>query len=47
MNQSSNLDEFVGIAQKKLTSFVIVAANSAEVWSNTNVLMDLYSSHAT
>ena len=45
MNQSSNLNEFVEIAQKKSPSFVIVAFNSAEVWSNTNVLMDHYSSH--
>ena len=44
MNQSSNLNEFVEIAQKKFPSFVIVAFNSAEVWSNTNVLMDCYSS---
>ena len=46
MNQSSNLDEFVEIAQKKFPSFVIVVAvfNSAEVWSNTNILMDPYSS---
>ena len=42
MNQSSNLNEFVGIAQKKSPSFVIVAFNSAEVWSNTNILMDRY-----
>ena len=45
MNQSSNLNEFVKIAQNKFPSFVIVASNSAEVWSNTNVLMDHYSSH--
>ena len=44
MNQCSNLKEFVGIAQKKFPSFIIVAFNSAEVWSNTNVLMDHYSS---
>ena len=44
MNQSSNLNEFVEIAQKKFPSFVIVivAFNSAEVWSNTNVLMNPY-----
>ena len=45
MNQSSNLNEFVKITQNKFPSFVIVAFNSAEVWSNTNVLMDRYSSH--
>ena len=33
------------IAQKKFPSFAIVAFNSAEVWSNANVLMDRYSSH--
>ena len=33
------------IAQKKFPSFAIVAFNSAEVWSNTNALMDHYSSH--
>ena len=42
MNQSSNLNEFVEITQKKFAS---VAFNSAEVWSNANVLMDRYSSH--
>ena len=44
MNQGLNLNEYVEIAQKKFPSFVIgiVAFNSAEVWSNTNVLMDLY-----
>ena len=45
MNQSWNLNEFVEISQKKSPSFVIVAFNSAEVWSNTNVLLDRYSSH--
>ena len=45
MNQSSSLNEFVEMAQKKLPSFAIVAFNSAEVWSNTNVLMDRYTSH--
>ena len=45
MNQRSNLNEFVEKAQKKFPSFVIVVFNSAEVWSNTNVLMDCYSSH--
>ena len=45
MNQSSNLNEFLKIAQKKFPSFVIVAFNSAEVWSDTNVLMDCYLSH--
>ena len=44
MNQSSNVKEFVEIAQKKFPSFIIVALNSDEVWSNTNVLMDHYSS---
>ena len=33
------------IAQKKFPSFVVVALNSAEVQSNTNILMDRYSSH--
>ena len=37
MNQSSNVKEFVEIAQKKFPSFIIVALNSDEVWSNTNV----------
>ena len=45
MNQSSNLHEFVEIAEKKFPSFAIVTFNSAEVWSNRNVLMHLYSSH--
>ena len=45
MNQIPNLIEFVEIPRKKFPSFVIVAFNSAEVWSNTNVLMDHYSSH--
>ena len=47
MNQSSNLNEFLEIAQKKFLSFVIVvvAFNSAEVWSNTNVLMHPYLSY--
>ena len=45
MNQSSNLNEFVEIVQKKFPFFVIVAFNSAEVWSNANVLMDCYSGH--
>ena len=45
MNQSSNLNEFVKIAQKKFPYFVMVALNSAEVSSDTNVLMDCYSSH--
>ena len=47
MNQSSNLDEFVEIAQKKFPSFVIVivAFNSAEIWSNTTVLIDPSSSY--
>ena len=45
MNQSWNLNEFVKIAQKKFPSVLIAAFNSAEVWSNTNVLMDRYSSH--
>ena len=40
MNQSSKLNEFVEIAQKKSPSFFMVAINSAEVWSNTNILMD-------
>ena len=31
MNQPSNLNEFVKIAQKKFPSFVIVAFNSTEV----------------
>ena len=34
------------IAQKKHASFVIVVFNSAEVRSDTNVLMDRYSSHS-
>ena len=38
----TNLIEFVEIAQKKFSSFVIVAFNSAEVWSDTNFLMDCY-----
>ena len=44
MNQGLNLNEYVEIAQKKFPSFVIgiVAFNSAEVWSNTNILIDLY-----
>ena len=33
------------IAQKKFSSFVLVAVNSAEVQSNTKVLMDCYLSH--
>ena len=45
MNQSSNLNEFVKIAQKKFPYFVMVALNSAEVSSETNVLMDCYLSH--
>ena len=45
MKKSSNLNEFVEIAQKKFPSLVIVAFNSAEVWSNNNALMDQYSSH--
>ena len=45
MNQSSNLNEFVETAQKEFPSFLIVAFNSADVWSNTNVLMDCYWSH--
>ena len=38
----TNLNEFVEVAQKKFSSFVIVAFNSAEVWSDTNFLMDCY-----
>ena len=45
MNQNSYLNEFVEIAQKKFPAFVMVAFNSAEVWSSTNVLTDRYSSH--
>ena len=45
MNQSSNLNEFVEKAQKKFPSFGKVAFNSAEFWSNTNVLMDHFRSH--
>ena len=45
MSQSFNLNEFVEIGQKKYPSFVIVAFNSGKVWSNTNVLMDHYSTH--
>ena len=45
MNQSLNLNEFVVIAQTIFPSFVIVAFNSAEVWSNAYVFMDRYSSH--
>ena len=43
MNQSSNLNK---ITQNKFPSFVIVAFNSAEVRSNTNFLLDRYSSHS-
>ena len=35
MNQISNPSEFVELAQKIFPSFVIVAFNSAKVWSNT------------
>ena len=45
MNQSLNLNEFLEIAQKKFPSLIIVAFNSAKVWSNNNALMDHYSSH--
>ena len=42
MNQSLNLNESAEIAQKKLLSFLIVAFNYVQVWSNTNVLVDCY-----
>ena len=42
----TDLNEFVGTAQKKFPSFVIVAFNSAEVRSNTNFLMDRYLGHS-
>ena len=43
---ATNLNEFVETTRKKFPSFVIVAFNSAEVWSNTNFLMDHYLSHS-
>ena len=45
MNQSSNLNEFVIIAKRKFPFSSIIAFNSAEVWSNSNFLMNHYSRH--
>ena len=45
MNQISNLNEFVEIAQKKFPSFSHSCVNFAKVWSNTNVFMGPHSSH--
>ena len=45
MKKSSNLNEFVEIAQKKFPSLAIVVFNSAKGWSNNNALIDHYSSH--